>query len=521
MMLSGFAMFSMNVSGSNLVNPGFETGDLSGWTIDTASEFVGVVGVDTFYVHDDPSQPYTVYPGEGDYMLRLGSNSPWNSQPMGDNSVYQVFVASEPFVRFAYNIFTYDWQGYNFFSYKLTFASNDTIIYSYDQTAWGTWGDTSLKHTGWKTVSLDVSKHIGETLKLWISGGGTSDNYYRTWVYIDSLPGSEPISVTTYAEVAGGDSGSPPDIKCKWETPDDDPGDGIQIAPILGGEKQVFYYAIVTDPQGVDTISAVYADIWHPDGEFKYQIELDTIIKGSEAISIFEDAWDDGIVTVNDAYYYGWSDDDIYNDIIDELNEGLAYLYKGYSYLDYCQPAGWYHVGIRAVDNYAEWSDYLCNHFWYIPTAGIEIDFSSIDYGSAVISTTKWVGGDIDFGTGDKPTVRNIGNTPVELHVYQTDMGFGKTDGDWNVMFDARLGADGGISTYYPEEEAVLGDILDLCTTEKLDFSIHIYKGVPGYNYIGEMDIWATVHDWPEYDTPDNYVTTPPGGVPDYPPCCG
>jgi hypothetical protein len=81
----------------------------------------------------------------------------------------------------------------------------------------------------------------------------------------------------------GGSDNLPPYIKVKWEY---DEGsyehdscieDGLQVAPTLYGTRTVGYYAVVADPNGRETISHVYADIWHPDGTFKYQIELNKI----------------------------------------------------------------------------------------------------------------------------------------------------------------------------------------------------------------------------------------------------
>jgi len=518
-----------------LTNMGFETGDLFGWFTDTASEFVGVVGVDTFYVHDDPSQPYTVHPGEGSFMLRLGKTTPWDTQPTGNNSVYQVFVATEPFVRFAYNIFTYDWQGYNFFKYKLSFACNDTVIYSYDQTAWGTWGDTSLKTTGWRSVCLDVSRYIGKTLKLWISGGGSSDNYYRTWVYIDSGFGNQAYSwdgsqyvtqdVTTHVNVAGGTddpSNHAPVIKAKWEYDldhgeDAAPDTGLQVAPTLHGSVKVGFYAVVTDDEGVNTVQAVYADVWHPDGQFKYQIELTPI--GFDDYGYYNKVsvlsiWDHVVAEHYDIIKFnGYSEDDIR----EELDQELAYIYYGEAYISYCQPGGYYTVGVRAHDNFGAWSDYLYNTFWYIPTAAVEIDFTDVYYGNAVICEDKWIGGDKDMSTSDKPTVRNIGNTPVYLTVWQDDMGFSKTDGEWNVMFDARLGAPSdsntGTGPYQPEVETTIPGTLGLCTEEKLDFSIHVIKGFPGETYTGTMILTAYIDGSPYWITPDGFVGDAPNGV--------
>jgi hypothetical protein len=172
--------------------------------------------------------------------------------------------------------------------------------------------------------------------------------------------------------------------------------------------------------------------------------------------------------------------------------------------------------------------------YWYIPTAGIEVDFTGINYGTVAECSNKWVGGDLLMDTPLKPTVRNIGNTPVELYVWQNDMGFGKTAGVWNVEFDARLTADGQIRVFWPDEKDMIdpsGDpddptnyypgvripgVLPLCTEDKLDFSIHVYKGFPGLTYNGLMNLCALINmDSYIWDTPSQFVDTAPVGVPD------
>lgn len=357
-------------------------------------------------------------------------------------------------------------------------------------------------------------------------------------------------SVTTSVNVAGGgdpnNGNEPPIVKCKWEydltedpygcegvvpegtyVHDADPNTpGLQVAPVLEGSVRIGFYAVVTDEQGVGTISAVYADVWHPDKTYKYEIELhpvglcDDHYDKTIALAI----WDHVISEHPDllTYYDGYDA----AEIREEINQEEAYIYYGDAYISYCQPGGWYYVGVRAVDTYGAWCDYLYNKFWYIPTAAIRVDFDSIDYGTVILSSVDWVGGDQDMDTPEKPTVRNIGNTPVELYVWQDDMGLGKSnegqpDQYWNVEYDARLGADGEVVVYEPEEtdDGKLGvripGVLPLCTTEKLDFSIHVKKALPGIDYTGTMKLYAYISGTPPWTTPGDYRGNAPSFVPE------
>jgi hypothetical protein len=375
-----------------------------------------------------------------------------------------------------------------------------------------------------------------------------------------------PTTATITGSAGGGGSGnSPPIIKCKWEydldvsidldpecggpCPDCHDGDywlhdaccctaGLQVKPILYGAVNVGYFAVVTDPEGVEHVDSVYADIWHPDGTFKYQIELFPLGFGSGGAydkTVALDAWDHVYGCHSDLIKFGTFTPapglTIPEDIRDELNQEEAYLYYGTAQIDYCQPGGWYYVGVRALDGYDAWCDYLFNRYWYIPTAGIAVDFTSINYGTVAEGSNKWVGGDQDFTTTSKPTVRNIGNTPLQLYVYQDDMGFGKTAGNWNVEFDVRLTANGVVRIFSPEQKDIISGtndyypgvripgLLPLCTQEKLDFSIFVFKGFPGETYNGILNLCALINLYESpfayiWQTPVVYQENAPVGVP-------
>jgi hypothetical protein len=307
--------------------------------------------------------------------------------------------------------------------------------------------------------------------------------------------GTTDVTVT-----AGG--GSPPIVKCKWETPDDgDTGSGTQVLPSGTYQvyKEVHFWAVVTDPEGTGTVQTVYADVWHPegpplDGSFKYQLKLNLVPDKSSAMAEFEWAYNAGLVTFG--YDYINQCDFTYEEVVHELEQCLADFYHGQQKLHYHQPAGSYKVEAYAYDKNNNPSEHLENHFDYVPVTACEFDFQSVDYGSIDVCYNKWVGGNLTFGDGI-PTVRNIGNTNLRVQVAQDDMGFGKTEPDWNVEYDARLGAYGVHANYLPYKfkgdpdpdpipMTTLEDVLELCNTEKLDFSIHVIKADPG-QYSGCM----------------------------------
>jgi hypothetical protein len=321
---------------------------------------------------------------------------------------------------------------------------------------------------------------------------------------VPALANTNGIGVPANVVIAPG-TGNPPIIKVKWETPDEDlTKPGTQVYPPLAFQayKPVKYWAIVTDPEGKDSVSAVYVDVWHPItepecGSFKYQLQLQKVEKFGPGggIEAFQQAWWNGTITaigINPDTGYPFT----YEEIMAELNECSADVYMVEGNLYYHQPAGDYKVEIVAVDNQNNRAT-LCNHMEYVAVAAVEIDFTSLSYGSVQPCTWKQIDGDRIFadppapagaGQTNKATVRNIGNTHTQVTVHQTDLyqngtPLGKTGDQWNVEYAARLGdaTQGTKVNYFPCQTITLPEILPLCNTQKLDFWIHIKKfGVSG-----------------------------------------
>jgi hypothetical protein len=201
-------------SATGPVNLGFESGDLTGWTVAAQQEGVAVTGADAF-----------TSPWEGTHMARLGDSaaSSGESQPFGLNIICQDFVVTEAIVEFVYNVFTYDYTGFDEFSFDLLVVDPDTneLLAHHDQEAWG--AGTDLKTSGWTGVSLDLADHVGETVRLVLRGGGTSDSLYAFWVYVDAV----------------GSSGLP-----------------VPVAPLVGATSETGSFTV--DPQtGQVTVSMV------------------------------------------------------------------------------------------------------------------------------------------------------------------------------------------------------------------------------------------------------------------------
>ena len=101
-----------------------------------------------------------------------------------------------------YSIFTYDYTGFDDFRFRLTVEDPATgeVIASYQQGAWGS--GTALKTSGWKYAELDLSDHMGETVRLFVNAGGTADNLYAFWAYLDSAETGPPPVVAPLGEAS-------------------------------------------------------------------------------------------------------------------------------------------------------------------------------------------------------------------------------------------------------------------------------------------------------------------------------
>jgi hypothetical protein len=228
-----------------VANRGFETGDLSGWTQGTVTESVTVVGSDTINADDG----VVATPLEGDYMARLGNPQPsaYETQPMGPNELYQNFTITENALRFAYNIWTYDYTGYDEFRWEVRLTDTDTVIGTFQTEAWGTSGDVSRKTSAWQVVQVDTSAYQNRPARLSFSARGTEDNLYAFWVYIDSAEEALAPGVVDL-----------PNIKVNGFSPSQNP----QTQTIL-----------LTRPPGTGTVT-ISVPILCPDGTAPTSVDL-------------------------------------------------------------------------------------------------------------------------------------------------------------------------------------------------------------------------------------------------------
>ena len=178
-----------------------------------------------------------------------------------------------------------------------------------------------------------------------------------------------------------------------------------------------------------------------------------------------------------------------------ELMEETAYVYCANKELIWEDPAGDYKVEVFALSTYGQFSNLAVNYFEYLPLTSYDVDFSDVDYGTVLLNVEKKVIGDFTFDPSfsDRPTVRNTGNTRLNMGVEQNDMGMGTTDSVYNVSYRARVGNEEmDWKSYIPYEHIWLEDVLDLSETEKMDFNITVTKFPnPDTHWVGTMTLDA------------------------------
>lgn len=348
---------------------------------------------------------------------------------------------------------------------------------------------------------------------------------------------ADTTDVTTgLTQVQGG--GSAPVVKVKWEAnvdgiTDDSTAPGAQFNPtgVFNSDRVIKICAIVTDSDGVADIKGVYADVYYPediavgpshkklstqDGSTTagcgVLMQEDTLVKldkypgielfcGTSATTGVRGA-NNGLPSFNpahDAAYW-------YNDICKadgELMKETAYVACADKHLSYEDPSGMYKVTAVAQDG-DSLTGTLDNMFEYLPMTAFETDFTTVSYGNVKLNTHKIINGDIAWATDDGTSgwvagplasVRNVGNTRMDLRVWQDDMGLGKTSGSWNVRYDARVGSNSTFAVYSPEVTTTLDDSLDLSERDEVDFSILVTKFpvITGHttNWTGNVELSA------------------------------
>jgi hypothetical protein len=295
--------------------------------------------------------------------------------------------------------------------------------------------------------------------------------------------GQGPAQVTTGAQITGG--GTPPEVWAKWELSDNDtsaPGIAIVPNPAVdpldptSGPTEICIYAVVYDPNGIQDITAVFGDVYHPDGSMKVQVHMGLETDDAVIQNAINEAVATGQMTPSEASSY-----------ITDIGKNMLQLWWGCFDYHVHQPSGTYTVDAWAVDAFGSQSVHVLNTFEVISIVVLALDFDTVDYGPILPLSWKWVGGNDVFSPGDgRATVWNRGNDPAMLSVHSSAM-TGASQGKLIEEFDVEL--LGQQEVYFASEWVDLFGPLMPCTPVQIDFSIHAPVGTPADSYSGVLDI--------------------------------
>ena len=338
---------------------------------------------------------------------------------------------------------------------------------------------------------------------------------------VSMTPALADTTVTT-GLVADTSGGTAPIVLAKWEANTDRYTDASTAAGAqftasgqYNGHKTIAICAIVGDPDGLADVKNVYADVFYPEnialGSSHVALadqsglgcgglmQEDSLAKlGKQAgIDLFctnVRTRNNLLPTINTDYSY----DKICN-TDGELWKDTAAVYCTTKTISYEDPSGDYKVWAVAQDTNGK-QGILENHFTYLETTAFETDFNSVSYGNVRLNIHKIISGNFTWepSTSTRPTVRNTGNTRLQMRIMQDDMGLGQTmvgnTNQWNVKFDARVGSVATSASFWPNAWTTLNDSLDLSEMDEMDFSIDISKFPPTHedaNFTGTMTLSA------------------------------
>jgi len=290
---------------------------------------------------------------------------------------------------------------------------------------------------------------------------------------------------------------------------DDSLADGAQFMPSgqYQVDKTIEICAVANDPDGLEDLASVNSQIYYPEniylgpnressqpgcGQAKEGWMLMKTLEPSQGLELFCEqlrSQNANLPSFKTGYDFAALCGPA-GDLIKETSRVIC----GQVGLAYQDPAGEYRVKIAALDQKNE-AGTLENSFKYLELVAFEIDFDNIDYGSMRLNNAKVLSGNDAFLANDgQPTLRNIGNTRLEINIKQNDMGLGQSETGWNLTYQARVGQDASFTNYWPEAWVTLANSMNLGQTSPLDLAIEVLKFpeiAAGEYYAGKLSLNA------------------------------
>jgi hypothetical protein len=232
---------------------------------------------------------------------------------------------------------------------------------------------------------------------------------------------------------------------------DDNATMGTRVSPVPEGIKSVIISTQVTDPDGNDGITSVIAFIKGPDSQ-------KTVVLTK-------------ISTIN----------------------STTSAYNGTLQMQFYETSGKYNITVTASDSGTNAT--MESSFDYLSMTAISIDAGSLQFSGAKIGATNSINGDFALSTANAPTIRNTGNTVIDIGIYGTDL----ADGTKNIpvnnikySFDNDFGSDLSGILSKTLQIANLGLENSEDSVVGLGFQLFIPQTTQNGNYTGQVTIVAT-----------------------------
>lgn len=293
----------------------------------------------------------------------------------------------------------------------------------------------------------------------------------------------DEYTVDATASISG--ATNPPQVVFGFVLTDEDPlKAGVQLWPVPGEGiekkyKSLWKYAVVYDPNGIADIAEVYEKLKYPDGTYSSEVKM-TKLTYLEAKAALDQALALGTISSTDYAKY---------ELGLRTEKGTYLMFAVENQLSNCDLPGIYTVWFKPVDSQGGvTSGDSTVTFEYYKIAALELDFSAVDYGQINIGIEKIIGGDEDWSTPEKPTVKNQGNSPFVISVQATDLVEPVNN---QKILASCLSVQLGIQHIWGLASPVILDQSPLlpCTPTQIDFDIKAPSGTAAGSYSGTIDI--------------------------------
>jgi hypothetical protein len=276
---------------------------------------------------------------------------------------------------------------------------------------------------------------------------------------------------------------------------DDDPlTPGMQTYPNPcdePGPRDIEYWTIAEDPNGVDDISAAAAGVWRPDGSFNYQVDLTPV--DCSAIGLWDGGDGTSVVEIRAPLNAAIDTDQISQvaaaALVERCYKHEVVVYKGTKKLDHHQMAGVYTVAGYAGDRQANVGS-LTNHFMVTAVIGLSVDRGAVDWGAVPPRLTGQVSEEA-VTSPDKPMVMSCGNADMRVGLEFSEM----VSIDDPVKAISSFGATwmGQSLDFVPGVVQWFGTCLDPSNPRQLDLSIHTPVSLPPGAYRGTLGVYGEI----------------------------